>query len=202
MTTIVSRKMAFLGTTVFVVASGVAVYGLASAQTPESSAACDQRVTLLNNRSILLENYKKTEDKKYKVKREKSAKRIAYASQWVKSDAEVTRDSLYELDAKHRTLTAEIDKQINDYAYLKAAPLDCSSDANRQQVKQKLEEVKGIQDRKAAGGQALIEKLKNEETQFENTKLNDDMKKLIRSLHKTKEKNPAPKEQGFEIKQF
>ena len=168
------------------------------AQQPAQSNDCELRVTLLNNRSKLLENYKRSEDKKYDAQRDKWSKRISYASQWVEKDAEKARSALYEGDKLHKELQNEIDKQIKSYEYLETSPLDCSAE-NKTKLADALKEVNGVRNRKAVAGQAIIEKQKEAQTEYLNGKFREETDKLIDRLHAEKKKHRAPKQGAFKV---
>lgn len=165
----------------------------------QKSTACEKRVTLLNNRSQLLSRYKETQEKQFQRERKKWVTRIGYASQWTEGDAKKARDSLYKYDDLHKKLTSELDSQINSYKYLETQPLDCS-DANKPAVKGKLVEVRGIKGKKAVSGQALIAKLKKEESDYAKGDFKKDTSRMVDSLHKEKQSHRTPKQKPFEIK--
>lgn len=160
---------------------------------------CKQKVAKLNYRSALLEVYKKSENGKHEALHKKWATRISYAGQWVPKDAEKARESLYKYDALHAITEKEIDKQIQDYSYLKNSPLDCSK-TDAKVLVAKFEDVRGIKDKKVVGGQSLIAQDKTNETVF----LKKDFKKstdsLINKLHKEKSKHPKPQHPKVEAR--
>lgn len=178
----------------------VGLSGNASAENqPKVTNSCERKVTLLNNRSRILENYKQSEEKKYQLERQKWAKRIAYSSQWVKGDAEDTRKDLYQYDKLHNALKAEVDKQMGSFKGLETQPLDCS-DASKDKRAERFKEVKGVEGKKVVGGQAMIKKLKHEEAQFLNGDFKKSTNKMVTKLHEAKQKHPTPKDKAFEVK--
>lgn len=171
------------------------------AATVEKSSTCEMRVTILNNRSRLLTSYQKTESQKYQNERDKWAKRIAYAGRWIPQEAETVRGKLYYQDALYRNLDNEIAKQIEQYKVLEAQPLDCTP-AKRAELTAKLKEVNGVQDKKVVGGQALIEKLKRQQTNYNNGEFKQATKDMMKHLHEQKEKAPYNKNKDIEVKAY
>lgn len=186
-----------------VVATAVVKVGLpAFAQQPEAavekSSTCEMRVTILNNRSRLLTSYQKTESQKYQKERDKWAKRIAYAGRWIPQEAEAVRGKLYYQDTLYRNLDNELRKQIEQYKNLETQPLDCSPE-KRLELVAKLKEVNGVQDKKIVGGQALIEKLKRQQTSYSNGEFEQVTKDMMKHLHEQKEKAPYNKNKDIEV---
>ncbi len=106
---------------------------------------------------------------------------------------------MYKYDALHAITEKEINKQIQDYAYLKNTPLDCST-TDAKVLVAKFEDVRGLKGKKVVGGQALIAQDKKNETLF----LKKDFKKsndtLIKKLHKEKSKHPKSQHPKTEVK--
>ncbi len=169
-----------------------------AAQSNASADSCELQTALLNNRSQLLSNLKNSENSKYQLQRKKWSKRIGYASQWVKKDAEESRQRLYEYDEIHKKYMTEIDTQIGKYKDLETSPLDCSEDS-KSRLADKLKEVDGRDGKKIVGGQALIEKLKQEESKFFEGSFEKSTDKMIKNMRKEKEKNIAPKEGAIDV---
>lgn len=174
---------------------------LVSAQANVTSSDCEVKVTILNNRSKLLEKYKQSETKKYKLVRDKWSNRVAYASRWVEGDAAKARNSLYNYDKLHENLEKEIDKQIGDYKYLEENPLDCT-DSKKAELEDKLKQVAGREGKKVIGGQAMIEQLKNAETKHAQVDFKQTTTEMVDNLHKAKQKHPSPKKDAFEVQKY
>lgn len=167
-----------------------------------SNEVCERQAAIVSSRSTILKTYKSQEDKEYKLKREKWATRIEYAGQWTKGSAEDAREALYKYDELHKAFNTELDNQIQQYEPLLNAPLECTNDQKKAEVKQKVDELKGIKDGKAVSGQALIEKLKRDETNFANKEFKKTTDKLIKEMRKAKEDNPVPNGPKLEVKKL
>lgn len=159
---------------------------------PVTSSTCEKQATLINNRSALLRSYKESEANKYKLSRDKWSDRTVYASQWVPKDAEKMRTFIYKNDELYKKVQAEIDTQIEAYKYLETAPLSCSDEPQRAEMAKKLAEVTGITNRKATGGQALLEQLNREKTKYEKDTFKKNSEALVKKLHTAKDKKPVP----------
>ena len=160
--------------------------------------SCRQQVKLINYRSKLLEKYKESQQNDYTAYRTKWAERISYAGQWIPQQAQEARTELYRYDKLHADTTKEIDRQIKAYRYLEEKPLDCSA-AKRAELVKKMDEVQGIKDGKAVGGNALIKQYEDKEKEFLD-QLRETNGSLVSSLHKAKEKQPEPKHAKTPVK--
>lgn len=162
-------------------------------------ASCKQRVTLLNFRARLLENYKRTEQDRYDKDIKKFAQRISYAGQWRKDAAQKVRESYNEVQKQFATFTAEIDRQIADYQPLEESQITCSPE-DRDKLIQELTKVRGLDDSgKVVGGQALIEQKKREYARYRSEKFEPALLDLMKNVQKAKKKQPIPKDPLLEL---
>lgn len=160
--------------------------------------SCEQRVAVVNQRSTVLAAYRKSENNEYKLLRKQWVARIAYAGQWVPSEATKLRELLYIYDKLHAETINELDKQIVTYYPLKRQPLDCS--AAKQKALAKTEaSILGVQKGKVTGGNALISQYKQAETKFLKDKFKPAGKKMINRLHKEKAEDLKPRHPRLSI---
>lgn len=184
---------------VVVGAGSAVVYAQNNNSAQKANISCDQKVGVVNFRSKILGAYKSSEDSQYKRERKKLASRIAYAGQWVPKDAEKAREKLYKYDELHKSLNTELDKQIKNYQYLETDPLDCS-DAKKDLLSKKLDEINGVKDKKIVGGQALIRQKKNEQQAYVRGDLKSANDNLVKKMHKAKSKHPKPSKPVTSVK--
>lgn len=169
----------------------VAVFGLFIPMTAHAAEPtnCQKEAALINYRSSLLTSYKKKENNRYEVFRNRWAGRIQYASQWLTQDAEKARDSLYAYDALHAKTNAELDKQITQFSVYEKDPVGCDA-SDKARYDTALAAAHGS--KKSLTGNALIRQLKDKESEYQRKDFKKSSDELIKKLHKAKKKHPSP----------
>jgi hypothetical protein len=160
----------------------------------QDAGDCESQAAVINARSALLGKVKESGDSRYELVRKKWDNRIAYAGQWVKSDAVEARDDLYKYDELHRSLNEEIDRQVGIYSNISQSPLQCSDDNAKKQVAEKF--------KAATSDQKSLEKVKKDETKHANGDFKKSTSKMVKSLTKAKEKRPAAEGAKLEVKAY
>lgn len=152
---------------------------------------CAEQLTSVRYRTELLGIYKLNEVKKHAVLHKKWQTRIAYAGQWVPTEASKTREKLYELDKLNTSIVTEVDSEIHSSQKLPTTALDCTT-AKRGELQKRVNVIEA--------NNLKLNNLQKEYASYQGKQFAKQSQKMLKKLHAEKNKHPKSTYSKLDVK--